>query len=440
MGGNAGLAWTLSLVFAIGAFTYALNRRVQISTVPVLLLLGVLVGPILGLLALDDARGMFDQLRVIGLVIILFTAGFSLQWPVLHRHLRAIVLLDTVGLLLTSAAAGWLFCYLFEAPAVIGLLFGALVAATDPATLIPLFKETPLERSVETVLITESIFNDPLSIVLTTVAIALLVPQADSAWLLGQFSDYLGLYPAAVAFFLYTLGASMAIGIALGWGSHRAAMHLNQGQVPVLFGLSVAFGGYVLAEWLHASGFLAATTIGIVVGNHHWFFNETDRQNRRLERFLSTSVGFEEPLADFAAIFIFVLLGASLDLSQFSGNLWPQLGLALALVLLLRPAVVVSLLGLFGGGRWTLKQMLFIGLEGPRGIVPAALAGLPLSLGIHYHNPELIHWGGLLLTSTLISIFVSVILCTSWMGRLGRSLGVIHGPDLSRSGNRAPKP
>jgi NhaP-type Na+/H+ or K+/H+ antiporter len=194
MGGNAGLAWTLSLVFTIGAFTYALNRRVQISTVPVLLLLGVMIEHLLGLIALDDARGMFDQLRVIGLVIILFTAGFSLQWPVLHRHLRTIVLLDTIGLL-----------------------------------------------------------------------------------------------------------------------------------------------------------------------------------------------------------------------------------------------------GLFGGGRWTLKQTLFIGLEGPRGIGPAALAGLPLSLGIHYHNPELIHWGGPLLTSTLICIFVSVILCTSWMGRLGHSLGIIHETLSPRSAGHGPE-
>ena len=66
MGGDTGLEWTLSLVFAIGAFTYALSRRVQISTVPILQLLCVLVGPLLGLIALDDAHGMFDQMRVIG--------------------------------------------------------------------------------------------------------------------------------------------------------------------------------------------------------------------------------------------------------------------------------------------------------------------------------------------------------------------------------------
>ena len=85
MAGDAGLAWTLCLVFGAGAFAYALNRLVQISTVQLLLLLGILVGPVLGLIDLADVQAMFDQVRVVGLVIILFTAGYSLQWPGLRR-------------------------------------------------------------------------------------------------------------------------------------------------------------------------------------------------------------------------------------------------------------------------------------------------------------------------------------------------------------------
>ena len=189
------------------------------------------------------------------------------------------------------AGAAALFCWVFGAPPLIGLLFGAMVSATDPATLIPLFKEARLQRGVETTVITESVFNDPLSIVLTTLAIALL------------------------------------------------------------------------------------------------------------------------------------LLGAGLDPTLVSGGLWPQLAIALALVLLLRPLAVMAVLL---PSRWTWRQALFVGLEGPRGVVPAALAGLPLALAATYHQPQLAHWGELLLTTTLTCIFVSVVLSSAWMGRLGRGLGVMR--------------
>jgi len=431
VGSDSGLAWTLSLVFAAGAFAYALNRLVQISTVPLLLLLGMLVGPVLGLIHLDDARAMFDQVRIIGLVIILFTAGYSLKWPLLRRHLGAIALLDTVALLITAAGAGLLFCWVFDAPLLIGLLFGAMVSATDPATLIPLFKEARLQRDVETTVITESVFNDPLSIVLVTLAIALLLPDAAPAWMLQQFSAVLGLYPAAVVYFLYTLLASLLVGIVLGWVTHRTAMRFTSGEIPILFGLAVAFGGYVGAEWIHASGFLATTTIGIIIGNHRWFFAESREQSRELEAFLSTSEGFEEPLADFATIFIFVLLGASLDPALFSASLWPQAAIAVGLVLLVRPLGVFAVLL---PGRWSWRQSLFIGLEGPRGVVPAAMAGVPLSLGITYQQALLTQWGEALLTTTLMCIFVSVLLSSSWMGRLGRGLGVIDA--ASANGER----
>jgi NhaP-type Na+/H+ or K+/H+ antiporter len=250
--------------------------------------------------------------------------------------------------------------------------------------------------------------------------------------LLEQLSAALTLYPAAMLWFLYSLVASMTIGIALGWLTHRAAERFNEGEIPILFGLAVAFGAYVGTEWVHASGFLATTTVGIVIGNHRWFFSETKVESHELDNFMAASEGFEEPLADFATIFIFVLLGASLDPSLFSTGLWSQMTIALGLVLLVRPLGVMAVLL---PRRWSWRQSLFVGLEGPRGVVPAAMAGLPLALATTYHQPQLAHWGEHLLTTTLMCIFVSVILSTSWMGWLGRGLGIIPSTTERISGD-----
>lgn len=294
------LTWTLSVIFALGTLTYALDRKIRLSTVPFLILLGVLFGPLLGLIDRDEARAMFDQVRVLGLVVILYAEGHSLKWPLLRRHLGTIGLLDTAGLLLTAAAAAVLFCWVFDAPPAVGLVFGAIVSATDAASLIPVFRQNRVDPEVETVLVTESIFNDPLGIVLATLAIAFVVPQADAAGSLEWLAGYLSLGPAAVTYFLYSLAASVVMGILLGSVSHRLARFLYQGELPMMFGLSIAFGGFVLGEAIQASGYLVATTIGIVLGNHRHLFPETPTERDRVDDFVRVSAGFEDSLAQFA--------------------------------------------------------------------------------------------------------------------------------------------
>ena len=133
------------------------------------------------MIATRQAHRLFDLVRVFGLVTILFAEGHSLKWPTLRRHFRSVLLLDTVGLVATAALAGLAFVWLFGAPLLVGLLFGAIVSATDPATVVPLFRRNPIDRDTETLLVAESILNDPLGIVLTLLMVALLHPHCHMA-------------------------------------------------------------------------------------------------------------------------------------------------------------------------------------------------------------------------------------------------------------------
>ncbi len=406
---------TMAIVMAIGVLAFLFSEKTGISYVPILILLGIVAGPVLNMIQRDEAHQMFDYARVFGLVVILFAEGHNLKWPLLKKHFATIGILDTLGLLITVAVATVAFSWLFHAPWAVGFLFGAIIAATDPATLIPLFKQYTVPEDMRAVLVSESIFNDPLGIVLTMLAIALLVPQAGGG-LLAWITPHTGLMPAAAIYFFYQVLISAALGVALGLIGYRLIHVFHLESFAEMYAFALAFGGFALGEWVQASGYLVATVIALVFGNHELFFPRQDHI-QRASPVIEREHHFNESLAYLATVVIFILLGAGIDLA----NLWSSFGLGVAIALIVvfvaRPLAILSLVVV---RRWSWRESLFIAFEGPRGVVPAALAGMPLALGLSLHEPKLIHWGETILAVTVITVLVSVILETLWIGFLKR--------------------
>lgn len=414
------LSYTLAVVLGLGGIAFAFNYKTRISTVPVLLALGVLAGPVTGMIDGTQAGNLFDAARVIGLVTILFAEGQSLQWPALRKHLLAITLLDTVGLLVTALIAGVAFAWLFHAPLLVGLLFGAIIAATDPATLVPLFHSSKIDKDTETLIVAESIFNDPLGIVLTLLVVALMLPQAANAQPIALIGAYTGTEAAAIVYFVYVIGLSVALGLGLGIATHWIAERFAMEEFAVLLGLSVALGGFVLGDKTGASGYLVATIVGIVMGNHHHFFPaENETESRHVDAFVAASSDFQNIASALATVMIFVLLGASLELSDLNTSIGASIAISMIIIFVARP---FSVLPVLMAARWRFKPALFVSLEGPRGVVPAALSGLPLALGQQYHDAELLHWGPVILGVTLIVVLISVVIETLWVDYLKQRL------------------
>ena len=407
---------TLAIVMALGVITFLFSEKTGISYVPILILLGIAVGPVLNLVDRAEAHQLFDYARVFGLVIILFAEGHNLKWTLLKKHFATIGVLDTIGLLVTVLVAALAFSYFLHVPLAVGFLFGAIISATDPATLIPLFKQHTVPEDMRSVIVSESIFNDPLGIVLTMLAIALLVPQADSAKLIEWIAQFTSLVPAAILYFLYEVFASVAIGAAMGLIGYRLIHVFHLEPFPEVYSFALAFGGFAIGEWAQASGYLVATVIALVLGNHELFFPREDRVEKA-SRVISREHHFNETLATLATVVIFILLGAGIDLQNLWSSLWVGIAVALVVVFVARPIATLSILPL---RRWSLRQYGFMALEGPRGVVASALAGLPLALGLTYHDQQLIGWGESILAVTVITILVSVILETLWVGALNR--------------------
>ncbi len=415
------LIYTLFIVLALGVLSLLISRKTKISYIPLFVILGFISGPILNIIDIPLARRLFDYVRVFGLVILLFAEGHRLRWYVLKKHLGTIITLDTIGLVITAVVAGFFFSLVFHLPFLAGFLFGAIISATDPATLIPLFNQYKVREDLKTVLLTESIFNDPLGIVLTSVAVALLVPQAPSARFIEGLVGTLTLPGAAVAFFLYEVAVSITIGVAIGVAGYFTIrkIELEQSDEIFLFSLALAFFGFYLGELVQASGYLVATTAGIILGNHHVFFKETSKDTMRMRSLIDIEVHFNEILASFGVVFIFVFLGASVDPGVLASTLVYALIIALTVIFIARPIAALPIIRL---GKWSFKEYLFIALEGPRGVVPSALASLPITLGLVYNNHNLIVWGEYILSTTLITVLVSIILETTWLPLLKKKL------------------
>ncbi|AFK22315.1 Na+/H+ antiporter [Pyrococcus sp. ST04] len=400
-----------------------ISRRTGISYIPLFILAGILIGPVLKLIPRDLAHSIFDFVRVFGLVIILFTEGHNLSWKILQRNFKTIAVLDTVGLLITAIIAGLFFELVFHAPFLLGFLFGAIIGATDPATLIPLFRQYRVKQDIETVIVTESIFNDPLGIVLTLIAIAMLIPNA-SGGIFSSLSRSIGLYGGGVVYFLYNVATSIGIGLALGTIGYWFIKRTKIFDFPEIeaFSLSLAFLGFFIGERLQASGYLVATVTGIILGNYKVLLrkNEDVRTLKRIQKAIEKEVHFNETLASLATIFIFVVLGAELNLGIIANNLSKGILVALGVMLIARPIATLPIIKW-----WTPREYLFIALEGPRGVVPSALASLPLSLAMKYNSQVLtVEWGEIIMAAVVITVLVSVIVETLWLPFLKDKLNV----------------
>jgi cell volume regulation protein A len=211
-----------------------------------------------------------------------------------------------------------------------------------------------LRPRVSATLEVESGINDPFAIFLTIVLVEILFSGRQS-W--GEITAL--------------LMEKAIIGGFIGWAGGRAiVLVLNRLELPqgmhapfVATGALVTFG---LAEWLHGSGFLAVYVAGLIVGNR-----ETRAHN--------TIVTFLDAATWLAQIAMFVLLGLLAWPDRLPQRLLPALAVALALMLIARPAAVLICLAPF---RFSLREKLFISWVGLRGAVSVFLASIPMLVGL----------------------------------------------------------
>jgi cell volume regulation protein A len=385
------------LILAVGTLAALLARRIRIPDVAIFLIAGIAVGPhALGLIHIAANSALNQIILLFGASYILFDGGASVRLEVLKKVWITIVILATLGILATAGITGLAAHYVFGLPVVVALLLGATIASTDPATLVPIFRQIKIRDRVAQTVMSESAFNDALGAIVTFTLLAL-----------ATGSEKFSLGDAALDLFKQSAIGILA-GIALGYLAALLIAHERWGflaeYAPVVT-LVAVIGAYFVASGLQASGFMAVFVFGIVLGNKEVFgFRMQAGEAQKLAEFVLTT-------AFIMRLFIFMLLGTQVDFVQMGQHWLGGVIVVTVLMLVARPVTVFLCTLPDRRARWSFAEMLFMCWTRETGVIPAALAGL--LLGTNAPDAHIIA------SVTFVAILMTILIqapTTEWLG------------------------
>lgn len=366
-----------SLLTLAGLFSYVNARFLRQPAGIMFLLLGVLaavsvlaVGRVMPgftaevkslLLAFDFTEFLMGSV----LSFLLFAGSLHVRAEALRAAWRSIAAYSTLGVLLATALVGLGVYGLFQVvgtplPLLPCLLFGALIAPTDPIAVLGILKTTPLDPKIETNLAGESLFNDGFGVVVFVTLLEIATPGAATT------ASSVGLL------LLREAGGGLLAGVVLGYVGYRLIKTIDHFQTEVILSLALVMGGYALCHALHVSGPLAMVVAGLIIGNVSRSDVMSDTTRDYLEKFW-------EALDEVLNAVLFVLMGLELVVVGVS-PFYLGLGLAAAVLALLVRYVALALptrlLGL--SRQLPPRTLLVLTWGGLRGGISLALAlGLP---------------------------------------------------------------
>jgi cell volume regulation protein A len=391
-------------ILAVGTVTGLLAQKIGIPDVVIFLVTGIAIGPqVLRLIDIGADSALNQIVLLFGASYILFDGGASLRFSVLKRVWISIVVLATIGVLITAGITGLAASYIVGVPVIVALLLGATLSSTDPATLVPIFRQVRIRDRVAQTVMSESAFNDAMGAILTFSIVS--VAMGTSAFSL-QSSLFDLLWQSIIGIVAgLVLGYLAALLIA-----HERWAFLAE-YAPVVT-LVAVIGAYFAADGMQASGFMAVFVFGIMLGNKEAFgFRMEAGEAQKLDEYVLTT-------AFIMRLFIFVLLGAQVDFALMSRYWLEGVAVVAVLMLVARPATVFLCTLPDRRARWSLPEMLFMCWTRETGVIPAALAGL-LS-GMKAPGAPMIA------SITFIAILMTILIQATTTKWLGRRLGLLE--------------
>jgi cell volume regulation protein A len=386
------------LMLLVGIVSGRIAKAAHLPDVVLYLLCGILLGQSgLGWIVLPPESTAYQLAITFGAAFILFYGGLSLDLRNLKETGPSIALLATVGVLLTAGMIGEAFALIGLGPLVFGLLLGAVIAPTDPATLIPILEQVKVPARLRTLIEAEAGFNDPSGAVVFFLILHQI--QATSGALgLGKF---LGLQVVA------SIVLGLVVGLLTTLLMNKRWEHLLGEFTPLTIIIAV-LAGFYFADQISGSGYLAVFVAGIVVGNmkhihlsmRHKYLVETDTISRYIFQMVK--------------MFIFILLGSQIDVSGLIHDFWGAAIIALVLVFAVRPLVVVACLKIPRKPHWSWRETAFVAWTRETGVMAAALAGLLLTQHVE-HASFILH-------TTFIVILFTLLAQATTAGPLARRL------------------
>ena len=350
----------ISLIILIGYISEIVFRLTRLPEVLILMGIGILLGPVLGLLPqayVSVLRGLTPLFGSLALVMIMFNGGKIIK-------LRKSSVIDSTGYVLAFADTilpgiiiGIFMWLVFQWPLIYGLLLGVILGETSVIMVLPLLKKIKIESRMYNIIAIENTFNSVFSILIFYL---LLVPIEGSALSVPAYIQYSVSY--------ISIAIMVGLGAGLGW---LLVQNIFKGARGYLASIAIAILLYGFVDFFNGAAVVAVLIYAVIIGN-----------SKAVNRFLKFSRGNETTRAGTAEkdmeflvrTFFFVLIGIIATLSTY------YFIFALVITMLL---IVVRKIEVRGILRYENYRDLVFSLM-PRGLTVAVLSSIYLATGLAY--------------------------------------------------------
>ncbi|OIQ78430.1 K(+)/H(+) antiporter NhaP [mine drainage metagenome] len=395
---------SFGIILAAGTIAGFAASKMRFPDVAAFLLIGMLLGPqCAGLVTIAPDSALNQLILIFGSCYILFDGGATLRLNVLKQVWVTITVLATIGLLITAGITAVAASYFLGIPFIVALLLGSVIASTDPATLVPVFKQIRIRERVAQTVLSESAFNDAMGAILTFTVLAVVMGQ-------GEFSIPHALRELAQQS-LFGIFAGGVLGYLAALLIAHEKYDLLAEYAPVVT-LMAVLGAYLGADGLHASGFMAVFVFGIVLGNKERFgFSMPQEEAARLDEYILTT-------SLIMRMFIFILLGSQVDFALIERYLSGGIAVVAVFMLVARPLTVFICAWPDRRAKWQRNELLFMCWTRETGVIPGALAGL--LVGMKAPGASMIA------SITFIAILTTILLQATTTRWLAEKLGLLE--------------
>ena len=388
-------------LFAVASIVALIAKRLRLPYTVALVVAGLTLGTID---VVDAPHLTKDLLYAVFLPGLLFEAAFHLEFKKFWENKLTIHALAVPGVIASIALTATVFTPIAGALElevgfrfVDGLVFAAILAATDPIAVVSLFKTLGAPKRLTVLIEGESLFNDGTAVVLLGIILALALG--------GDLS-----VASAGVEFVRVVGLGALVGSGVGYAVSKVIQRVDDPMVEITLTTIAAWGSFIVAEQVHASGVIATVAAGMLCGNY--------AARTGMSPSTVVAVGtFWEYVAFALNSLVFLLIGFEVHIDELLAS-WQPIVIAWIAVTGARAVVVFGVAGLLRRTTekvpWSWAAVLSWG--GLRGGLSMVLA---LSLAADFPHRQF------LITVTFGVVLVSILLQGMTIGPVLRRLGVV---------------
>ena len=385
---------SIMIILLLGIIVSKIFQKVKLPGLLGMILLGVLIGP--HGYELLDQKSILDNsssIRMLALIIILLRAGLGLDKDTLKRVGKPAIRMSVIPCILEGFTITFAASKLLKLPIIEAGMLGFIIAAVSPAVVVPSMlylkeKRLGVKKGIPTIILAGASIDDVFAITLFTA-------------FLGMSKDVGGNILSQIVKIPVEIIGGIFFGVLAGYGLYKVfsltRLKLSELEKLVIL-ISIALALVTIGDIVHVSGLLSVMTLGFII----------------LEKDKKTALELEGKLNKiwfFAQIFLFVLIGAEVNIKVAAGA--GIMGMLVIIIGLIGRSIGVIIA--LRGSTLNIKEKLFCAIAYmPKATVQAAIGGIPLAAGVSS--------GGIIL-----AIAVLAIMLTAPLGLIGINLS---GPRL----------